>query len=466
MPPEAAIQDTLKPYRSGFVFSFFNSTSWMVVLGTPAVLLAESLGANTFQVGLLYSFVFLLLPVQVLATATLPRFGYKKQVIFAWTARTFFLLVPLYLAILRPEESNPKLVSWLLVSMFCFCVFRSIGTSAMQPWLFDLLPDKLKARYFSTDMAVINVAGVIALVFSSLCFRWLDSYSAFTAQYCFAIFGAIMCVVGLAKLPNVAKPVSFGPLRIVMEGPKLLFRPGNFRRYLTLSLVWIVAGSAVIPFSIYFLKDEAGLSQTSIVLFSAIQSLGGIVGALLMKNRIDRYGIRRSFLIVIILNLLIYLSWVVLISYSMTYPHMTRYLIFILPITYFLLGAAGATYFSAHLKYLAFVSENRERALKVSMQTAVVGLATGLASILWGLLFKKAGATPTMNLPAFLGYFVFIILIQVVLVPYIRKLTEPDPNIKPLTNSYGIMRPWRFIATLPVLRRRKKIPEASTTKEP
>ena len=64
-----------------------------------------------------------------------------------------------------------------------------------------------------------------------------------------------------------------------------------------------------------------------------------------------------------------------------------------------------------------------------------------------------------MNLPAFLGYFVFVIIIQIALVPYIRKLAETDPNIKPLTNSYGIMRPLRFISTLPVLRRREKIPE-------
>ncbi len=428
----------------------------MVVLGTPAVLLAESLGANTFEVDLLYSFVFLLLPVQVLATATLPWFGYKKQVIFAWTARTIFLLVPLYIAISKPPAHDSKLVKWFLVSMFCFCVFRSIGTSAMQPWLFDLIPDKLKARYFSTDMAVINVAGVIALVFCSLTFKWMESYEAFTVQYLFSLAGAIMCVIGLAKLPNVAKPESFGPLRIIKEGPKLLFRPGNFRQYLVLSLIWIVSGSAVIPFSIYYLKAEVGLSQTSIVLFTAIQSLGGITGALIMKSRIDRYGIRRSVLIVIILNLLLYLSWITLISYSMTYPHLSGMLVYVLPINYFLLGAAAAIYFSAHLKYLAFVSENRERALKVSMQTAVVGLATGLASIVWGLLFKKEGIIPTMNLPAFLGYFVFVILIQLALIPYIRNLTETDPNIKPLTNSYGVMRPWRFISTLPVLRRRKK----------
>jgi hypothetical protein len=32
MPPEASNLDSLKPYRFGFLFSFFNSTNWMVVV--------------------------------------------------------------------------------------------------------------------------------------------------------------------------------------------------------------------------------------------------------------------------------------------------------------------------------------------------------------------------------------------------------------------------------------------------
>ncbi len=447
---------SLRPYRFGFVFSFFNSTTWMVVLGTPAVLLAESLGANTFQVGLLYSFVFLLLPIQVLATATLPRFGYKAQVVFAWSMRSVFLLIPLFIVYSHPTGKDPFLVNLLIVAMFGFCFFRSIGTSAVQPWLFDLLPERLHARYFSTDMALINVAGVISLIFCSLTFKWLNMFSAFSAQYTFATVGAIFCILAMLKLPSVDNPDSFSPLRIVKEGPKLLVSPGSFRQYLVLSLIWIVSSSAVVPFTIYYLKAVVGLTDSVIVLYTAVQSVGGIVGALIMRTRIDRYGIRRSFLIVIILNLLIYLGWLLLISYGVTYPEKPNQLLFLLPIIYILLGASGSAYFGVHLKYLAFVSEKRERALKVSMQTAVVGVATGFASILWGILFKGGGETASMNQPVFLGYFVFIIIIQLALIPTIRRLQETDPSVKPLTNSYGISRPFRFLATLPVMRRRPK----------
>lgn len=424
----------------------------MVVLGTPVVLLAESLGANTFQVGLMYSFVFLLLPVQVLATATLPRFGYKKQVLFAWSSRSFFLLIPLAIAFSAPQTENPALVTWLLAAMFFFCFFRSIGTCAIQPWLFDLLPEKLQARYFSSDMAVISIAGVIALVFCSATFQWLPTFQAFTVQYTFALVGAALSVFGLAKLSDVPHPASFGPSRIIKEGPRLLVKPGNFRQYLVFSMVWVVSASAVIPFSIYYLRAEAGMPSELIVFFSAVQSAGGVVGALFIKNRIDRIGVRRVFLIVIALNLGIYLFWTALIISGLSFPKVSGILTYLLPIAYFFIGVAGAGYFTSHLKYLAFVSQKSDRALKVSLQTAVVGFATGMASIGWGLIFKKTGESPTMNLPVFLGYFVFVILIQVLLIPAVRKLKEPDPKVKPLTNSYGIARPIRYIATLPVLR--------------
>ncbi|MCB1123785.1 MAG: hypothetical protein KJT03_19680, partial [Verrucomicrobiae bacterium] len=343
----------------------------------------------------------------------------------------------------------------ILTAMLLFCFFRSIGTSGVQPWLFDLIPEHLHARYFSTDMAVINVGGVITLVFCSLTFTWLQPFSAFSAQYSYALLGAALSVVGLSRLPAVPHPESFGAIRILKEGPKLLTRPSNFRRYLMLSLVWIVSGSAVVPFSVYYLKAEAGLSQAVIVLFTAIQSVGGIAGALIMKSRIDRLGIQRSFLIVLGLNLAVYIGWTLFIILTMRNPDLTRHMIYLLPVNYVLLGASGATYFGAHWKYLAYVTENRRRALKVAMHTAVVGLVTGFASILWGLIFKKSGPVPAMNLHAFLAYYVFNILVQLALIPYVRHLKEPDPGILPITHRYAMLR-LRILTILPVLRRRNE----------
>ena len=71
---EASIQDVSPfkgPYAKLLRFSFFNASTWLIGLGTPMVLLATELGANSFDVGLAYSFVFLLLPVQIVAVRRL-----------------------------------------------------------------------------------------------------------------------------------------------------------------------------------------------------------------------------------------------------------------------------------------------------------------------------------------------------------------------------------------------------------
>src|SRR5690554_4619444 len=117
---------SLKPYRSGLCFSMSNAVTWVITLGSPMVLLLQALGATTFQVGLTYSFVFLLLPIQVVATALLPILGYRRQLMLAWGTRTVFLAIPIALAILAPDNPPRWMPGLVVFSMFAFSFFRAI----------------------------------------------------------------------------------------------------------------------------------------------------------------------------------------------------------------------------------------------------------------------------------------------------------------------------------------------------
>src|ERR1044071_6299239 len=97
--PTAKSDPELYPFRPGLVFGFFNALTWQIGIGTPMVLFAERLGATPFQVGLAYSFVFLLTPVQIAATALLPRFGFKRLSLGGWSARSVFLAIPIALTL-------------------------------------------------------------------------------------------------------------------------------------------------------------------------------------------------------------------------------------------------------------------------------------------------------------------------------------------------------------------------------
>lgn len=69
----------LYPHRHGWYFAFFHALNWQVAIGTPTVLFMQQLGADSFQIGLVFAWTFLLTPAQVLATAFLPHLGQSGQ---------------------------------------------------------------------------------------------------------------------------------------------------------------------------------------------------------------------------------------------------------------------------------------------------------------------------------------------------------------------------------------------------
>ena len=97
----------LHPFRPALFFSLLNALAWQIAVGTPMILFAGQLGATPFQVGLAYSFIFILSPVQVLSTVLLPRYGFKAVMLGGWNVRTFFLLVPTLLTVLAMRGAAP-----------------------------------------------------------------------------------------------------------------------------------------------------------------------------------------------------------------------------------------------------------------------------------------------------------------------------------------------------------------------
>ena len=136
----------------------------MIGLGTPMVLFAEALGASALQVGLASSFLYLVLPVQVLATASLARLGYKRQMVMGWWIRALFLLVPLGLALYAPQPPASWMADLFVASVLGFCLLRAFGTAAHLPWMAAILPVEVRGRFFATDHMLTSGLGVGTLL--------------------------------------------------------------------------------------------------------------------------------------------------------------------------------------------------------------------------------------------------------------------------------------------------------------
>lgn len=436
--PSAA---SLRPFRMGLVFGFFNAVTWQVALGTPLVLLAEALGATAFQVGLLYSFLFLLAPVQILSTSLLPRFGYRNLMLFGWGARALCLLVPIYLAWIRPPDPASWHVHLLTLSIFLFALLRSVGSCAFLPWMYSILPDKLRGRYFANDQIFSGIAGVATLIACSLLFYLLPLYDAFLWQYALALAGALLAWYALKRIPEGAPPAPIDLKQVAREAPRLCFRRSRYRHFLWLSILFAVCSAPIVPFSVYYLRVEAGLAASEIILFTTFQYLGAIAGSLFVRNIIDRSGPRLFFRIAGILYLVVAVSWWVFLHFEAAW---------ILPLllVYFTLGMAASAWISANLNYLPRLTNQRDRPIRTSVHGAVTAFIGGLSPVVWGLFLSGEGPTPTMNTRVFEIFFVVVLLSQLFLLWQVRYLRAAKTDVEPILLAGAFARPIRSLASI------------------
>lgn len=424
---------SLKPYRAGLGFAFTNAITWMIVLSSPMVLMAEQLRASAFAVGLAYSAAFLTLPVQIVATAAIPRLGFKRQMILCWTLRAIGSLIALWLAFLAPADPK-EWMRWIFIAgIYFFCFFRSFGTAASTPWLFAWVPKRLHGRYFATDQTVSSFCGIMLLLFLTFLFDKLPGWDAFRWAYAISLVGTVLSIFFLSKVPDVPRPNRTSLGHLAKRAGELVSRPSPYRHFLGLVLSWWLVAGCINPFVVYYLKTEAGISSSSIMFYTAFQSGGTILGAITIRTLVDRFGVRPFFVTSLLLHIVVGLYWLLLLT---VLPGLIK----VVEIQFFLMGLAASNWFAPNLKYLPQLCEEHERPLAVAVNTAATGVAAGLAPVLWGLFIKQSGDTPGVQVDRFTIYFVILIIVQMLLIIPFSRLKETDAE-RPALITSGI---WVF----------------------
>lgn len=431
----------LYPYRQGLYFAFFNAMNWQIATATPIVLFMAYLGADSFQTGLVYAWPFLLIPIQVIATVLLPRMGFKRLTLAGWGARSWFLFVPLGLALLAPTTPAPWMIYAMVAAMFFYSLSRSVGAAAITTWLQGLVPETVRGRYWATDQIMGGTASVATLLLCAATFTWLPVSVAFSVQYAFSITGAWLAFRCLQKLPDIERPTVMSLATIRTDTPRHLFGPGPFRPYLWLAVLYFIVTTPLVPFGAYYLKVGAGISSAAIMGCTIVQYAGVIVGNWFMRSRIDRTGAKPFLRVSFLLFALIAGGWLVCLHWRPVMP-------WLLPGLYFLLGAGTGMFTAANVSYLAKILPVAERALPVSLHGALTFFMGGLAPMVWGLVLKGGGAVPSVNLVALQWFFICTLGGAVGLVLLVNRLDETPGHVDPLLEGDWLFRPFRIVASL------------------
>ncbi len=431
----------LRPYRRGLHFAFYNALNWQVATGTPSVLFMAHLGADSFQTGLVYGWTLLLTPVQVFATLLLPPLGFKRLTLLGWGARSWFLVVPLVLALVAPPHPVPWMIHAMVTAMFLYSLSRSVGAAAISTWLQALVPAEVRGRYWASDQIMAGVAAVGTLVVTAALFAVLPARWAFFAQYAISIFGAWMAVRCLRELPDIERPTVMNLAKIRADTPRHLFTPGAFRTYLWLAILFYVVVTPVSPLGAFYLKATTGLSVSAIMGYTMLQYCGTIAGNWFMRSRIDLTGAKPFFRGSFALFAVIAAGWLLCLRLPAVLPAL-------MPVLYFLMGAASGTFSAANVSYLAKIVPEEDRALPVSLHGALTAFLGGLSPAAWGLLVKPEGGGAAVAAGAFQAFFAVTFVGSVLLVVLVRRLEERAGHVDPLLGGSWLLRPYRAVTSL------------------
>jgi hypothetical protein len=165
----------------------FTTTAWMfgsvwqaTITGTPTANYARSLGASPFQFGVLGALPFVASLLSLPASIVIEATGKRKQIfLFAhYVHRLLWLpiaVVPVWLVHRYGMAAAGVAMNLFLVLVFLMYAGAAVGGPAWVTWMADLVPDRVRGKYFSRR----RQWGMLTAVPSAWCVGWLlDRYAS------------------------------------------------------------------------------------------------------------------------------------------------------------------------------------------------------------------------------------------------------------------------------------------------
>src|SRR6266571_2155643 len=192
--------------HQAFWFSGFNALSFQLVLSSPMVQYAKTLGASATVLGIIAGMMPLLVIFQIPAANYIERIGFKRFVYAGWGTRVAFIfamaLVPLTGGFLDAKNR----LALMLALLFCFNLSRGISSCAWLPWITLLVPPSLRGKYLSRDAAVQSAGSFVTFLIAAACLAGQTRAWQFATLFAFSAVTGAVSLSFLKRIPDAEMP--------------------------------------------------------------------------------------------------------------------------------------------------------------------------------------------------------------------------------------------------------------------
>ncbi len=285
-PPAAAFPAGL---HNAFLFSTFNALSYQIVLSSPMVLYAKTLGASATVLGIIAGMMPLLVIFQIPAASHIPRIGFKRFVYAGWGTRVMFIFAMALVPVTGFFLEAKSRLALMLMLLFCFNLSRGISSCAWLPWITALVPDELRGKYLLRDAGLQNLASFFTFLVAAACLAGKPQPWQYSVLFTFSAVTGVISLGFLKRIPDAEIPEHVRSSRTPVPWLAML-QFDAFQRLLFSVIAWAAAYGGLTAFTVAYLKTEAGMSEGAILLATSISFLGGLGSLWFLGSRLDRLG--------------------------------------------------------------------------------------------------------------------------------------------------------------------------------
>lgn len=433
--------------HNAYVFAVFNAFSFQVILNSPMVLYAKTLGASATVLGIIVGMWPLLVIFQIPAAQHISRIGYKRFVYAGWGTRVIFIfgmaLVPLTGKFLNTTTQ----LALLLMLLFCFNLSRGISSAGWLPWISSLIPEPIRGRYLARDAACVNLASGMAFVIAAFCLGAQPTPSRFAILFGFsAVMGAISLSF-LKRIPDVAPPPEDASKSKAGVPWMAMLRFPPFLKLLKSVIAWSAAYGGMTAFTAAFLKSDAGMSESTILMVKSVMFLGGLSSLWLLGSRLDHLGSKPVLIFCFAMWMVISVAWGIVAG------RMVPVNLFLVLTLELFMGLCAALVQMANVRLVMALVPVMGRNHFFALFSVIGSLALGVAPVLWGLLIDVVGARtfagPHFEWNRYSIFFMAVAAAFAITLMMARKLEEPKAaSIEALLHELLVDAPQRVLVRL------------------
>jgi len=428
--------------HNAYLFSVFNAFSYQIVLSSPMVLYAKTLGASATVLGIIAGMMPLLVIFQIPAASHIPRLGFKRFVFAGWGTRVMFIfimaLVPLTAIFLKAETR----LALMLALLFGFNLSRGISSCAWLPWITALVPAPLRGKYLARDAAVQSLASFITFLLAAGCLAGDPRSWQFAVLFAFsAVMGAVSLSF-LKRIPDAEMPEDVRASKGRVPWLEII-RYDPFQKLLRTLVCYSIAYGGLTAFTVAFLKTETAMSEGMILLVNSVAYLGGLSSLWFLGSRLDRLGSKPVLTFCFAGWVAVLAGWVSLSGG--VFPARLS----IVLVLQFLMGLLAALIQMANTRLAMAAIPVMGRNHFFAIYSTIGNVTLGLAPIAWGLLIDAVGARSPMWLGVvwnrYSVFFAAAALAFTVTLALARRLHEPEAaSMEDLLREILIQSPQRF----------------------